>query len=373
MDPLALTLVLVLLALCAAALFWGWNAQKAGQKQDGQAMQLMQQQLENLRAQLADAVGRQTQTVNQQLNQLTGQVSQRLDAVSQQLMNSQKTVGERLDNAARVVGEVQRSLGDLGQASKRIFEVGKDIAGLQEILSAPKMRGGLGEFFLADLLAQILPARHYTLQHCFKSSAVVDAVIRLGDRLVPVDSKFPLENFRKVVGAATDEERRPLKKKFMADVKKHIEAIAEKYILPDESTYDFALMYVPAENVYYEVIIKDDASEGNSLSEFALKNRVIPVSPNCFYAYLQAIILGLRGFEIEESARVILQNLTRLQGDFQRFRDDFEVLGRHITNTKTKYDDADKRVQRLQDKLISVSQETTPATLPITTTPTEIN
>ena len=348
-------ILLAVLVLAAAAVFFSWQAYKSSQRpaQDP-SVQLLQQQVENLRKQMSEAVQSQTQIVNQQLHQMTQQVAQQLSAVAGQVSESQKSVGDRLDNAARVVGEVQKSLGALGQASQRIFEVGKDIAGLQEILRSPKMRGGLGEYFLEDLLGQILPAAHFTVQHTFKTGHTVDAVIQLGGKLVPVDSKFPLENFRRVLEAKTDEEGRPLKKKFVGDVKKHIESIALKYILPDEETYDFAFMYVPAENVYYECIIKTEDGE-ESLAEYALRRRVIPVSPACFYAYLQAILLGLRGFQIEENARAIMQNLARLKGDLARFRDDFAVIGKHLANTRGKYEEAEKRLDRFQDKIVSLS------------------
>lgn len=354
MTPLEIVFGLCLLAAAALAAFFAWRASRRPEP-DGNATLLLHQQLDGMRAQMG-----------QTLDRLTGELNRRLEEVSHRVADSQKSVGERLDNAARVVGEVQRSLGALGQASERIFEVGKDIAGLSEILKAPKMRGGLGEYFLGDLLGQILPAKHFGTQHGFKTGNTVDAVIRLGGRLVPVDSKFPLENFRKVTEAKTDEERKALKKKFVTDVKKHISDIASKYILPDEDTYDFAFMYIPAENVYYEVIVKDEDGDGDkSLTEFALKHRVIPVSPNSFYAYLQAIILGLRGFEIEENARVIMQNLARLQGDFVRFRDDFEVLGKHISGARGKYEDAEKRLARFQDKLGAISQAEPLETAPI--------
>jgi DNA recombination protein RmuC len=194
----------------------------------------------------------------------------------------------------------------------------------------------------------------------------VDAVIRLGGKLVPVDSKFPLENFRKMVEVKAEEERRPLRKRFITDVKKHIDAIASKYILPDEGTYDFALMYIPAENVYYECIIKEDETrEEAPLTEYSLKRRVIPVSPGCFYAYLQAILLGLKGFQIEENARLIMQNLARLQGDFQRFVGDFEVMGKHLMNAKGKYDESEKRLERFQDKLASIAEDKSPIRLEV--------
>jgi DNA recombination protein RmuC len=270
------------------------------------------------------------------------------------VLEGQKSVGDRLDNAARVVGEVQKNLGALGEASEKIFEVGKDIAGLQDILRAPKLRGGLGEYFLTDLLSQILPARNVTFQYAFRSRETVDAVIRLGERLVPVDAKFPLETFRKVLDAKSDEERLALRRKFTQDVRKHVDAIAAKYILPDEGTYDFALMYIPAENVYYEVIVKDEEESG--LTEYALAKRVIPVSPHSFYAYLQAIVLGLRGYQIEENAQFLLQNLTRLKGEFDRFQEDFAVIGKHILHIRDKYEQAQTRLDRFAGRLSQIEQ-----------------
>ncbi|MBI4395966.1 MAG: DNA recombination protein RmuC [Elusimicrobia bacterium] len=344
MELLIVAGLTIVVAVSMAALFFSW-----------QARQLLQQQIEGFR-----------QSVSEQLFQVTSQVNLRLESVSHQVMQSQKSVGERLDNAARVVGEVQNSLGALGQASQRIFEIGKDIAGLQEILRSPKMRGGLGEYVLVDLLGQILPAEHFQAQYAFKTGHTVDAVIRLGGKMVPVDSKFPLENFRRMLDVSADEDRRPWRKKFFSDVKRHVDAIAGKYILPDEGTYDFALMFIPAENVYYECIIKEEKDDELALTDYCLKRRVIPVSPNSFYAYLQAILIGLKGFQIEENARLIMQNLARLQGDFGRFTEDFDVIGRHLSNAKGKYEDAGKRLERFQDKLLSIAEEKPSIVLEVT-------
>jgi DNA recombination protein RmuC len=206
----------------------------------------------------------------------------------------------------------------------------------------------VGELFLGNLLDQVVP-ENYELQHRFRSGEAVDAVIKLGPKLVPVDAKFPLENFQRLT-AASDAERKALRKRFIADVKKHVDAIASKYILPDEGTYDFALMYIPAENVYYEMIIKDEPDEEN-VSAYAVSRRVIPVSPNSLYAYLQAIVFGLRGLQIEKRAEEILSHLNRLQGDFAKFRDDFDTVGTHLKNAHNKYDDALKRLGQLEGKL----------------------
>jgi DNA recombination protein RmuC len=323
--------------------------------QNDQSWLLMQQQIDQLRVQFGQVLDNSTQLIQQQLGQMIGHVNERLRENSEILQQTHQSVGQRLDNAARVVGNVQKSLGGLEEANRKIYEVGKDIASLQEILRSPKLRGGLGEFFLEDLLAQVLPPQHFTTQYCFRSGEKVDAVIKLGSSLVPVDSKFPLENFKRIIDTTVDGDQARAKRQFAADVRKHIDAIAAKYILPDEGTYDFALMYIPAENVYYEIIIKDDSTEEKSLSTYAMSKRVVPVSPNCFYAYLQAIVLGLKGMTIEQRAKEIIECLSRLQGDFTRFRDEFGLLGKHLGHAQSSYQSAEKRFEQFGQKLVSVN------------------
>lgn len=330
------------------------------EKKDEGSLLLIQQQIEQIRTQLSQELDRRTQLINQQLGQVLGNVTERLKENSEALQSAQRSLSERLDRAAQVVGNVQKSLGSLEEANRKIYEVGKDIASLQEILRAPKLRGGLGEFFLGDLLAQILPPQNFELQYAFKSGEKVDAVIKLGSSLVPVDAKFPLENFKRVIEAGSEEERARARRQFASDVRKHVDAIAAKYILPDEGTYDFALMYVPAENVYYETIIKDDSGNDKAISAYALSKRVVPVSPNSFYAYLQAIVLGLRGMKIEERAREIFQHLARLQGDFARFRDEFNVLGKHLGHAQSSFQSAEKRLDQLGQKLMNAVEEREP-------------
>jgi DNA recombination protein RmuC len=353
LSPIALIL---LLSLALVLVGWFFLSRFEGllrDKKEDQALLLMQQQIAQLRVQLSQALDNHTQLVQQQLGQVLGNVNERLKENGEILERTQQNLGERLDNAARVVGSVQKSLGGLEEANRKIYDVGKDIASLQEILRAPKLRGGLGEFFLEDLLAQILPPQHFVIQHAFKSGERVDAVIKLGSSLVPVDSKFPLENFKRMFEAANDDERSRAKRQFVGDVKKHVDAIAGKYILPDEGTYDFALMYIPAENVYYETIIKDDSEGERNLSQYALSKRVVPVSPNSFYAYLQAIVLGLKGMKVEEHAKEIIQYLSRLRGDFAKFQDDFGLLGKHLGHAQTSYQTTEKRLEQFGQRLLS--------------------
>jgi DNA recombination protein RmuC len=305
------------------------------------ALLMMQREVEQLRGQLSQTVNATAERTQAQLGQILNHVSERLRENAAMVQQSQHHLGERLDGAARLVGQMQKSLGSLEEASRRIFDVGKDIASLQEILRAPKLRGGLGEFFLEDLLR-------------FKSGEKVDAVIRLGDGLVPVDSKFPLENFRRALDSCTEEERSRAQRQFSADVKKHIDAIATKYILPDEETYDFALMYIPAEAVYYETMVKQEGSREGRLSEYALGRRVIPVSPSSFYAYLQAIVVGLRGLKIEERAKEMTRYFSQLQSDVARFGEEFGLVGRHLSHAQSAYQSSERRLDQLAQKLRGV-------------------
>ena len=284
---------------------------------------------------------------DQSLALLQNQVNALTQQVAQSMSETRKSMDDRLDGAARVIQGVSKQLGQLDESSKRMLDVGKDIADLQNILRSPKLRGNISELILGDLLSQILPSDHFELQHAFRGGEIVDAVVTLKAGMVAVDAKFPLENFRRVAQATNDEERKTMKKAFIKDVKIHVDAIAKKYIRPDEGTFDFALMYVPAENVYYETIIRDDDHDP-ALFEYALARRVIPVSPNSFYAYLQTILLGLKGLRIEESARDILNQIGRLNTEFGRFNDAFRLIGKHLENASKQFQDADKRREKVE-------------------------
>lgn len=292
-----------------------------------------------------------TETVNQQLTTVTSQLS----SVTSQLQNNTGQMGSRLDNAAKVIQDVQNKLGELGQATQEIKELGQSVSKLEEMLKAPKLRGGLGELLLEDLLKQVLPANAYDIQYTFRNGQTVDAIINTAGGKVPVDSKFPLENFRKMLDAKTEQEKKTSARLFKSDVKKHIDAISEKYILPDEGTFDFALMYIPAENIYYETIIKEESyTEEDGLYAYATKRRVVPVSPNSFYAHLRVIALGLKGLQIERSAKEIFQNLELLNTELGKFNVVFETLGTQLNNAKNNYDKADKQLAGLTEKFKTV-------------------
>jgi len=357
-------LIIVLSAVIVIGIFLYFKKDSSKKGPDDLATLDLSKRIDALNQNVTGNLNTVTKSMLDQLDRVRNQVDLRLKENFEMMQRQHKSVGERLDNAGKVINNVISSISKMEESNKRVYDVAKDLSSLQDILKAPKLRGGLGELFLEELLAQIFSKDQYTLQHRFKSGEIVDAVIRLrDDQLVPVDAKFPLENFKKMIEHKDPKEQEKLRKLFISDVKKHIDAIAKKYILPDEGTFDFALMYIPAENVYYEMIVKDESEE--SIASYGLQRHVIPVSPNSFNIYLHTLLLGLRGLQIEKSAKDILGNLTRLKTDFERFGEDYQLVGKHLSNARTKFEDSEKRLDRLNDRFgqIAVKEEEVP-TLP---------
>jgi DNA recombination protein RmuC len=358
------TLLLVVFAIVAAGTVWAVSRMagkladmEARRGEPDQAMLLLQREVEAARNEGQKGLAETAATVRQELAQFSAQMTAQMGQVG-------ASVQQQLQHVGRVVGDVQGSLGKMGEANQRIFDVGRSIAGLEQILKSPKVRGGLGETFLENMLAQMFSQEHYALQHQFSTGDRVDAVVRIGDRLVPVDAKFPLENFQRLLQETDEGARRQARRAFVRDVKARADEIAKRYILPDEGTFDFALMYIPAENVYFEAITRDESSEEDPPGVYAASRRVIPVSPNSLYAYLRVIVLGLRGLQIERSAQDIQERLTRLGGDLDKFRESFDVIGRHLTNARNKYDEAGAALNRVEAKLEGMDKPGSQRALP---------
>lgn len=294
-------------------------------------------------------------SVNQQLNAVTQQLNDRLKETSQTLHDTHRTIGERLDSATRVFGEVQKSLGRLEETHKQIYEISKDISSLQDLLRAPKARGEIGETLLGRLLEDILPQENIKLQHRFKSGDIVDAAIVIGRNIIPVDAKFSLENFKRFSECASEEEGKGHYRLFVRDAKNRIDEVSRKYILPDEGTFDFALMYIPAEAVYYQM------SKDTEITAYAKSRKVVFVSPNTFYAYLEAILYGLKGMNIQRDIQSVFAELGRLQVDFRKFQEDFDLVGGHLSNAAKKYNEAKAKLVHFTDSLTETTDRKPPA------------
>jgi len=239
--------------------------------------------------------------------------------VNTTLQSHSNALNERLDNAARVIAGVQKNIGEMS-------EIGRSMRELQEFLTSPKLRGNIGEQILKELLTQMLPKKTFKLQYAFKSGSIVDAIIITESGIIPIDSKFPMENFKKMNNNQLDD-KKTVEKDFVSDVKKHIDAISKKYIVPDEGTIDFALMYIPSESVYYEIV------NHASLYDYATERRVLPTSPMTFYAYLRTILMGFEGQRITAQAKEILSGIRSIQKEYEKVGENLDTLTKHVTNS----------------------------------------
>lgn len=306
--------------------------------------------LTQVQGQLQQRMDNLKQQSSTDFHQLTEQLSQRLQAQQEVLSKTHETLGGRLDHHANIVKDVHGKLEGLFQATQGVMELKRDIISLQEVFRAPQYRGGVGEMLLEKLLKDALPSDLWASQHPFNDGTKVDAVIKMDGKLVPIDAKFPLDNFKKFINAKDDAERKGARRAFLSDVKGKIDDISKKYIRPDEGTYDYAFMYIPAEGVYGEILALDDSS-GEALLNYAWTKKVFPVSPNTFWAHLQAIHFGLKALKIEERAEEVIENIQTLKKNFENFKKDFDTLGDHIRKASGKHDEARKDLDRFGDRL----------------------
>jgi len=343
MNSILIAAVIVLILAVLGLLVWLISSSFAGRKEiAGQAagISLLQQQLEALKA--------------------------AQDKTSENLQKSlqvgQATLTQSLQASQKVLTDLHSQIGQLQGTSAQMMRIGDEVRRLQDILSSPKLRGQMGEWSLENLLANILPKDSYKLQYAFKDGKMVDALIEMADFSVPVDAKFPLPSFERILKAQTDDEKAKLRRQFLKDCTTHIDTISANYIRPAEGTLDFAIMYIPAENVYYETIVKY-AGETQDILQYSLDKKVIPVSPNLLYVYLMTVAMGLHGLQIEKQAAEIRQNLKKLNASFADFLSNWDVLGKHLRNAYSQYDEADKKLDRFGMQLDQIQGEVENKTL----------
>jgi len=337
MELIVAAILIVLIVFVLALLIWLISANFASRKEvAGQVANigLLQQQLEALKA------AQDKTSENLQKSLQAGQTN-----LSQSLQSSQQ-----------VLSLLNSQIGELQGTNKQMLQVGTEVRRLQDILSSPKLRGQMGEWSLKNLLENILPKDSYELQYTFKDGKVVDALIKMADYCVPIDAKFPLPSFEAMLSSETDEGKNRLRKQFLKDVVIHIDKIASDYIRPAEGTLDFALMYIPAENIYYETIVRY-ADDVKDVLRYSQDKKVIPVSPNLLWAYLMTVVMGLHGLQIEKQAAEIRQNLKKLNASFGDFGTNWEVLGTHLRNAYSKYEEGQKKLDRFGMQLNQIQEE----------------
>lgn len=346
-------ILIAAMIVVALAVLW-LVLQSLGGRQKNEAME---SQMNELRRDLQTIATAQAKSTGQ-LETIAKSVAQRLDSftptLQEAIKNSAQITGQltsdaqarmagELKNAREQINEIQRQLGGVQQASTQLSQAAQTIEG---ILGGAKSRGSLGEVTLERLLEDSLPPGLYAMQYRFSSGEAADAVIFLRDKkLMAIDSKFPLDAYRRIATEG-DEARRA----FVTAVKGHADAIAKKYIVPEEGTLDIALMFVPSETVYYELLMSADG-KGQPLDAYCRERQVIAVSPNTLYAHLCVIAMGLRGMQTEENVRRLLGSLSGLDKQLEKFTEKFDVLGTHLKNASLSYGEAGKLLEKTQDGL----------------------
>jgi len=296
-------------------------------------------------------------TTQGDLKQLQQSLSDTISKSNYQMTNTlqqqTKDIHDRLTRAAEVIGELKREAGAFS-------EVGRSMKDLQEFLKSPKLRGNIGEQVLNDLVSQMFPKQSFHIQYKFKSGQTVDIALQTDAGILPIDSKFPMENFQRMIKAETEAEKEVASHEFTKDVKKHVDAISSKYILPEEGTMDFALMYVPSESVYYEIV------NNMQVMDHARSCRVYVVSPSTLYAHLQTILLSFEGKKLEHKTKEVMKLLRSVQKDYEKTALQLSVANRHVTNAFNAMSSLDSSFSKLGQKIemTAVIDTTSDAVLP---------
>jgi len=283
---------------------------------------------------------KQDPVLSQWLKSLQQSVDLSNQNINTTLQQSYRELYQRLDKTTEIMGELKKEAGSFS-------EIGRSMQDLQQFLQSPKLRGNIGERVLKDLIGQMFPKSSFHLQYSFKTGSIVDAAIKTEAGILPIDSKFPMENFQKMIKAEKPRQRQAHKAALIRDVRKHIRDISSKYILPDEDTLDFALMYIPSESVYYEIVNQPE------LLDYASKQRVYPVSPTTLYAHLQTILLSFEGKKIATKSKQVFSLLRGVQRDYQKIEDNLNVLNKHLSNAYTQMGNTRQNFTSLGQKLAS--------------------
>lgn len=299
--------------------------------------------------------------IQQQLQELTKTIDKRVADSSKQM---QESVQHQLSESTRIIREVTKGLTKLDETNRQVVSFADQLKNLQDILKNPKQRGVLGEYYLETILKNILPPSNYKMQYAFSNNEIVDAVVFVGERIIPIDSKFSLENYNRILGAHDSTERERFEKAFKQDLKTRIDETS-KYVRPEENTMEFAFMFIPSEGVYYDLLINQvgaTKTAARDLIEYAFEKKVIIVSPTSFNAYLQTVLQGLKALQIEKQAEEIKKRVGELGRHIDSYETYYKKLGNTIATTVSHYNAGykelgkiDKDVYRITDSKMNIT------------------
>lgn len=289
---------------------------------------------------------------------LQQQISQIQQAVDSKLSESNKNAQEQFRHSADIIKNVTEKLTKLDETNRQVLDFSGQLQKLQDTLQNPKHRGVLGEYFLDSLLKDVFQPNQYQMQYKFENGEIVDAVIFLGDKIIPIDSKFSLENYNRIIEEKDPVRREELENDFKNDLKKRIDETS-KYIRPNEGTMDFAFMFIPAEGIYYDLLVnKVGAVKVNtrSLLEYASREKKVHiVSPTTFYVTLQAVWQGMRAFTIQEKTKEILKNVGMLQKHIVAYEDYMKKIGNNLSTTVNSYNVAYKELGKIDKDVVKLA------------------
>ncbi len=337
MMAVAIAAIAVLVA--AAALFIAWQGRTPTPANPDAAA--LRNEMKLLRESTERSVQGISAGVSAQLQALAGSVQGSLQGVN-------SDVSANLARVQSTFAGLEKQVGQMTEQARALDRLSRSISDFENILRAPKLRGNFGEVQLESLLSSVFPREQYEMQYRFPTGDLADAVIKFPQGMVAVDSKFPLENFRRIAAAEDDDARKAARREFLKDVRKRIEEIANRYIRPADGTLPFALMYIPAENVYYEAVLRDD---DDGIYEACVQKKVLPVSPNSLYTYLQTILVGLNSLRVSERAKLILNEIEALRLEMGRFSDVYAKVGTHLKNARSSYEDSGRELTRVESRV----------------------
>lgn len=320
------------------------------------SIQSINAQLQSVTAHVRESLAGATGELSSRLDNINRQVTEQLNQGTNVMSRNAETFNQKVADVQNTFAGLQKQVGEMTEQARQLSELSRAVTAIEHVLRAPKLRGNFGEEQLETLLSLVFSKQQYALQHRFSTGEVTDAILFLPLGSVAVDAKFPLENFRRFAEAADEEDKKNARRDFLRDVRRRVDEIAARYIRPAEGTLPFALMYVPAENVYYEAVIRNE-EDPFQLYRYCLEKRVVPVSPNSFYAYLQTIMVGLKGMQVSQRAESIVREIQSLEIELEKFSRAYETVGQHIRNASSKLEEGSRLLNKVELRVESLAGE----------------